>query len=59
MATTSKEDLALLPGFGPLKVFDFPLTVGSFQNIKSSISEGQNWRIVGSRFNILGYLFEN
>jgi len=27
MATASKDDLALLPGFGPLKVFDFPLTV--------------------------------
>jgi len=27
MATASKDDLALLPGFGPLKVFDLPLTV--------------------------------
>ena len=43
MATASKEDLSLLPGFGPLKVFDFPLAVESFQNIKSAISEGQNY----------------
>ena len=42
MATASKEDLALLPGFGPLKVFNFPLTIESFQNGKSSFSEGQN-----------------
>jgi len=38
MATASKDDLALLPGFGPLKVFDFTLTVVGFQNIKKKFN---------------------
>lgn len=49
MATASKEDLALLPGFGPLKVID----LAGFLNIKSSIREDKIilfWRTVGPSF---------